>query len=1186
MADDPEFMSMLARLAEQGQQHYQNASNANLMRLPGQPSGAPPGPPPPGAPPGPNPALNPFSAFDFGDILGTGTGGAAVTPPVASETRLSPAQRSGSGSGTAGGVPGGPPGAGGAIGGNRMPGPGQSPFPMPGQGLPGTGMPSLPNTMHYMGSPFQAAMGSPYLPAASSMPGSLPGSLPGSMPGPMPATARLSPMPALASLGQAPGLPGSPGLPPGALPPGSMSASPAMRHPNAPHGSMNPRAGPAMRPSSPMTPAAGGPGARPTMPPASSGPHGHANPAIRPPMGGGIGGVQPPANPSLSSMLSACIPPEKHTELTTLLRKYHTGVVKHDGFLSGLKALVGQQEYTVLLQALSRTRPAGPPAGAPPPQPSVPPGMPPMGAMSSPHFNPLMASMGGAGMPLGSPGMRPPGPGTPTGLPGSGPATGMPGGPPPPKGGPATAGGKAPAPGAKTAPATGPPGMPAAGGLPMTPLGGMAPGGYVGFGSVGGLPGNGPASAPKPPPNRKRSSDPPSGTVPAAPKRIRKTKAQQAAALKHLGTSGALGTASVTGSSQSSATSTPFPSSPAPGMSTSLPHAGPHQGALFLPDLVSTTSAPGHGSASVSTPGGSYLGPPLHPHRGAAGSTATPLPGTPGYDGGAGTPMNGARRTAMPPTPGSASRSVAGAHATLSTVGGGGPPQTHHGLPPPGYPVTTAAHAAAAAAATTAAPAGTPMSATATPKAPLARTGTEVSLPGVATGGGGLATASGASTPAAEAPDVNKMDLADMNDVTRYAGVDLRHEEESMQGAAFAAAQQSSSASTVPVTLSAAVQARRDALNVPRLLKLVQAHAEKHALAIDPSFVTLMALALQERVVSLMDEMVIASKHRVALFHQKLLENPPEGVAFHVVVVNDVRKALSEVPHFAADAAAMAPKNDEGEGGANGEGGAGGPGDLDGSPADGDPEADAFRFHDEDGTGRRRRRSKKTLATSARFVTERVKSKLMNNTALAAAGIKQPSWMLAGNAALSGGVAAGLKTKATFGPLVLATDAATGASGADVTGSGSGGSGGGGGGGGAAAAGGHVHGSAANGGGVKAEEPSAPKAAPVTLTRTPSSFMPTLPDGGVVRGGSGGGGGGSGSYNDGEAERGSSAKVRQVTRWIPPRERRRVTLQDALFALAQDPHLARSEVAYRWQAEVGRPTAAEAAAAAAAVSQL
>ncbi|KAJ3209803.1 hypothetical protein HDU67_005887 [Dinochytrium kinnereticum] len=172
--------------------------------------------------------------------------------------------------------------------------------------------------------------------------------------------------------------------------------------------------------------------------------------------------------------------------------------------------------------------------------------------------------------------------------------------------------------------------------------------------------------------------------------------------------------------------------------------------------------------------------------------------------------------------------------------------------------------------------------------------GTSLKLPAQSS-----AQAKGKGAAGATEVDVTKLDVDSMMDVTSYGGVDLREEEDNLGLAPGA---------NLPPSNPLGIDRSKlqDFLNLAKLRKMVETIGKKHGIkAIDDEFLVYLALAAKERTRDLLEKMVTASKHRVGILLDRLLEEsndalssnafpkpPRDAVKFTVSVSNDVRRMV------------------------------------------------------------------------------------------------------------------------------------------------------------------------------------------------------------------------------------------------------------------------------------------------------
>ncbi|KAJ3414904.1 hypothetical protein HDV05_005853 [Chytridiales sp. JEL 0842] len=379
----------------------------------------------------------------------------------------------------------------------------------------------------------------------------------------------------------------------------------------------------------------------------------------------------------------------------------------------------------------------------------------------------------------------------------------------------------------------------------------------------------------------------------------------------------------------------------------------------------------------------------------------------------------------------------------------------------------------------------------------------------------------------------SRMDVEGMMDVTSYAGVDLKEEEEDL----LLAPSHPSSRNLPPSNPLGIDRSKIQNLLNPRLLKshiltLAQPQGLTH---VDDDYVAYVALATQERLKSLMEKMVRASQHRVGITHErmfsversKVMESMKgKGVSLSLVVTDHVKDQMDKVEKMereaelaekqalhpdgqgktAAEAAAaaaaaaglaMPPGFEEGMMLGLGEGVAGG---FDGL---------------ETGAGKKKKKGKKA------DVSETVKTRMANTTALLAAGGKKhlKSWMLPGGGGGGASTPAGSEKKGLGG---------------------------------------------VGGGSKKKGGETAPGSAGGSGASTPTGF------------GSGSGTLGSsfGSENPFAAlenvgfHKDDKGKLLQISRGMTVKEMCRITLKDALFVLESEKQMRKGALVWKWLGKV------------------
>ncbi|KAJ3185128.1 hypothetical protein HDU87_002694 [Geranomyces variabilis] len=241
-----------------------------------------------------------------------------------------------------------------------------------------------------------------------------------------------------------------------------------------------------------------------------------------------------------------------------------------------------------------------------------------------------------------------------------------------------------------------------------------------------------------------------------------------------------------------------------------------------------------------------------------------------------------------------------------------------------------------------------------------------------------------------------RVDVTDMMDVTSYAGVNMREEEDNITNSFMAGAP------LYQHHLAGSASRLKDQsfLNIPSLKRRVDALAQAADIAeVDPDLLPYLALAAQERMRDLLQRMVQAAKHRTGALHERFLRNERELLAkgeealeLQVVTRGDPRKALAgiekrernqELRLRAAKEAALGL-------GADGGGGVGGGGD-----------GDMLGAGDESAQKAKKRKTVKDKDLPEHIRLERANAALSQ----AIGGGYMKSWMVAGAGA--GGAASG-----------------------------------------------------------------------------------------------------------------------------------------------------------------------------------
>ncbi|RKO92096.1 transcription initiation factor TFIID component TAF4 family-domain-containing protein [Blyttiomyces helicus] len=230
------------------------------------------------------------------------------------------------------------------------------------------------------------------------------------------------------------------------------------------------------------------------------------------------------------------------------------------------------------------------------------------------------------------------------------------------------------------------------------------------------------------------------------------------------------------------------------------------------------------------------------------------------------------------------------------------------------------------------------------------------------------------------------LDIDVMADVANYGGFDMKEEENRMT-------EMFSKSTSYPPGLDRTRDQKF--LNMAALKRIVEEIASSQGLSdVSPDFFSHLALATEERMRNLSEQMVKASKHRAGVLHEQFLAiererqlaGHPDALTLTVGVGADVSRTLAAIERLDRDRCA-ALKEEYGIVDA--------PIDPDAGPAG------AFGAAlGDDGKKKRRR------PTARRDETEAVKTKHLNTTALlAAAGGKKamPSWMTASGVLGPGG---------------------------------------------------------------------------------------------------------------------------------------------------------------------------------------
>jgi len=222
--------------------------------------------------------------------------------------------------------------------------------------------------------------------------------------------------------------------------------------------------------------------------------------------------------------------------------------------------------------------------------------------------------------------------------------------------------------------------------------------------------------------------------------------------------------------------------------------------------------------------------------------------------------------------------------------------------------------------------------------------------------------------------DVTKLDSESLGDVMKYVGVDLKEETDNILRDNEILNMQQQQVNQTEDRSKA-----QSFLSIPYLSKLVEEITSKNGISkVDPDYYNCLALAAQDRVRSLVEQMILASKHRVGLLHDFFMEESKaknvgegeESYEFSVQIKDDVKKALQLIERHERDKERRERqrRGEEEEGRGDGK--------------DGDAKG-----------GSSKRKKNKTIKN--KDVPDAVKQRITNETALRAAGGsgKKYSWM-------------------------------------------------------------------------------------------------------------------------------------------------------------------------------------------------
>ncbi|ORX78239.1 hypothetical protein BCR32DRAFT_270176 [Anaeromyces robustus] len=232
---------------------------------------------------------------------------------------------------------------------------------------------------------------------------------------------------------------------------------------------------------------------------------------------------------------------------------------------------------------------------------------------------------------------------------------------------------------------------------------------------------------------------------------------------------------------------------------------------------------------------------------------------------------------------------------------------------------------------------------------------------------------SSSTSKATQEIDVTKLDSESLGDVMKYVGVDLKEETDNILRDNEILNMQQQQVNQTDDRSKA-----QSFLSIPYLSKVVEEITSKNGInKVDPDYYNCLALAAQDRVRSLVEQMILASKHRVGLLHDFFMEESKaknvgegeESYEFSVVVKDDVKKALQLIERHERDKERRERqrRGEEEEGRGDGK--------------------------DGDKGGSSKRKKNKTIKN--KDVPDAVKQRITNETALRAAGGsgKKYSWM-------------------------------------------------------------------------------------------------------------------------------------------------------------------------------------------------
>ncbi|RUS17487.1 transcription initiation factor TFIID component TAF4 family-domain-containing protein, partial [Endogone sp. FLAS-F59071] len=151
----------------------------------------------------------------------------------------------------------------------------------------------------------------------------------------------------------------------------------------------------------------------------------------------------------------------------------------------------------------------------------------------------------------------------------------------------------------------------------------------------------------------------------------------------------------------------------------------------------------------------------------------------------------------------------------------------------------------------------------------------------------GLMRPPGVGTPSTPGGSDDRVDYETLTDVMQYAGVDLKEESDRIL--------QDADVSMTSIPDGVDRSRMQDFLNLHILRDLVQKIASPYLISnIDPDFLSYLALATQDRLRSVIEQMSLASKHRVKSqsFDPPPLDDSTGQPLYKIIVHSDIKKQL------------------------------------------------------------------------------------------------------------------------------------------------------------------------------------------------------------------------------------------------------------------------------------------------------